>query len=183
MTVLGARLTVYGAENTQMPAAPLAPVPTVTPIEIISLVPTPTPMQPIAIMGTVVYQGACLNNIYVFMTDNNGGYYLTPPLTNHGLYSFVQSPLSVQGFVLWACYDSTGNGIQLTPNYSGYGYPVQQGNGASIENSGDVVCNVGYFGNCMALGPGGGTHYTSNHTVNIVFGGTAGQQSGSSCSN
>ena len=49
------------------------------------------------------------------MTDNYGGYYLSPPSTNNGLYFFTESPLSVQGFVLWACYDNTGNGVQLTP--------------------------------------------------------------------
>jgi hypothetical protein len=177
--VLNLCLTVYGADNNSMPAVDL----TATPTAVFTPILTPTPMPSISIMGTVNYQGQCLNNIYVFMTDNNGGYYLSLPLTNKAFYSFVESPLSVQGFVLWVCYDSTGNGIQLTPNYNGYGYPVQQGNGAPIENSGDVVCNVGYFGSCMAIGPGGGTHYTSNQTVNIVFGGKTGLQSGSSCSN
>ena len=177
-SVLSVWLTVYGADNNTPSAEVLT-----TPTAVFTSVPTPTLMPPISIMGTVNYQGTCLNNLYVFMTDNNGGYYLSMPLTNKGFYSFVELPLSVQGFVLWACYDTTGNGIQLTPNYNGDGYPVQQGNGAPIENSGDVVCNVGYFGNCMALGPGGGTHYTSNRTVNIVFGGAKEPQSGSSCGN
>ena len=138
-------------------------------------------MPVFTLSGTVTYQDKCFNSIYVFMTDNNGGYYLSPPLTNNGLYFFTESPLSVQGFVLWVCYDNTGIGLRLTPHYSGNGYPVQQGNGDSIEGSGDVICNVGYRGACMAMGPGGGMHYSSNNTVNIIFGGMSGLQSGMSC--
>jgi hypothetical protein len=193
--VLGAAIltaTVFASDDTPVfhfpfPAVPViytggdtpTPTPTATPAN--TAVPTPTPIPPFTISGNVNYQGTGTHNVYVFMTDNNGGFYLSTPLPNNGFYSFTESPSSVQGFVLWACYDYTGNGLQLTPNYSGYGYPVEQGNGASLTNSGDVVCSVGYFGSCLMLGPGGGTHYTSDSTVNIVFGGTKGPQSGSNC--
>ncbi|HXL72483.1 MAG TPA: hypothetical protein VN963_02555, partial [bacterium] len=70
---------------------------------------------------------------------------------------------------------------QLTPNWNGYGLPVQQGNGEALTNSGDVICNVGYHGDCMSMGPGGGTHYTSSASVTIIFGGKTGMQSGTIC--
>ena len=151
------------------------PTPTFTPP------PTATPYPAFNISGTVTYQGTGTHNLYVFMTDNNGGYYLSPPLPNKGFYSFIESPSASHGFTLWVCYDFTGNGMQLTPNYGGYGYPVQQGTGASISGSGDVICNVGFFGDCANLGPGNGTFYTSDSTVNITFGGGSGPQSGTSC--
>jgi len=179
MTARGLDNSSNGPVTAAALTATLTATATMTPVN--TPIPTPTPIPAFNISGTVTFQGQCFNSIYVFMTDNYGGYYLSPPLTNNGLYFFTESPLSVQGFVLWACYDYTGNGVQLTPGYNGYGYPVQQGNGAPIEGSGDVVCNVGYRGPCMAMGPGGGTHYTSNSTVNIIFGGLTGLQSGTSC--
>jgi len=128
-------------------------------------------------MGTVTYQGLGINNIYVFMTDNYGGNYLSTPLMNKGVFFFRESPKNVQGFVLWVCYDTTGNGIRLTPS----GFPVEQGNGDPLAGSRDVICNVGYYGDCQLMGYNGSTHYTQDTRVDIVFGGGNGPQSGSNC--
>jgi hypothetical protein len=156
----------------------LTVTPTNTPLD----TPTATPtIAPFTVSGTVTYQGAGQHNLYVFMTDNSGGFYLSSPLLNNGSFFFTASPNNIQGFLLWACYDFSGNGIQLTPNWNGYGLPVQQGNGEALTNSGDVICNVGYYGDCMSIGPGGGTHYTSNASVTILFGGKTGLQSGTIC--
>jgi hypothetical protein len=155
--------------------------PTNTPTDTPTWTPTATPIPPFTVSGTVTYQGVGEHNLYVFMTDNSGGFYLTSPLLNNGSFFFTESPNNVQGFLLWACYDFSGNGIQLTPNWNGYGLPVQQDNGEALTNSGDVICNVGYHGDCMSMGPGGGTHYTSNASVTIIFGGKTGMQSGTIC--
>jgi hypothetical protein len=155
---------------------------TATPTNIPLDTPTATPtIAPFTVSGTVTYQGAGQHNLYVFMTDNSGGFYLSSPLLNNGSFFFTASPNNIQGFLLWACYDFSGNGIQLTPNWNGYGLPVQQGNGEALTNSGDVICNVGYYGDCMNIGPGGGTHYTSSASVTILFGGKTGLQSGTIC--
>jgi hypothetical protein len=156
----------------------LTVTPTNTPLD----TPTATPtIVPFTVSGTVTYQGTGQHNLYVFMTDNSGGFYLSSPLLNNGSFFFTASPNNIQGFLLWACYDFSGNGIQLTPNWNGYGLPVQQGNGEALTNSGDVICNIGYYGDCMSIGPGGGTHYTSNASVTILFGGKTGAQSGTIC--
>ncbi len=158
--------------------APTTPAAISTPADI----PTATPtVIPFTVSGTVTYQGTGQHNLYVFMTDNSGGFYLSSPLLNNGNFFFTASPNNIQGFLLWACYDFSGNGIQLTPNYNGYGLPVEQGNGEALTNSGDVICNVGYYGDCMSIGPGGGTHYTSGASVTIIFGGKTGAQSGTIC--
>lgn len=143
--------------------------------------PTVTPIPAFTVSGTVTYKGVGEHNLFVFMTDNSGGFYLSSPLLNNGSFFFTASPNNVQGFVLWACYDFSGNGIELTPNWNGYDLPVRQGDGESLTNSGDVICNVGYYGDCMSIGPGGGTHYTSNASVTIIFGGKTGLQSGTIC--
>jgi len=156
----------------------LTVTPTNTPLD----TPTATPTIVLfTVSGTVTYQGTGQHNLYVFMTDNSGGFYLSSPLLNNGSFFFTASPNNIQGFLLWACYDFSGNGIQLTPNWNGYGLPVQQGNGEALTNSGDVICNIGYYGDCMSIGPGGGTHYTSNASVTILFGGKTGAQSGTIC--
>jgi hypothetical protein len=155
--------------------------PTNIPSDTATWTPTVTPIPAFTVSGTVTYKGVGEHNLFVFMTDNSGGFYLSSPLLNNGNFFFTASPNNIQGFVLWACYDFSGNGIELTPNWNGYGLPVQQGNGEALTNSGDVICNVGYYGDCMSIGPGGGTHYTSNASVTIIFGGKTGLQSGTIC--
>jgi len=179
MSVFGATaVSTISGTSTNTPSTTSTPTNNNTPT--MTWTPTVTPIPAFTVSGTVTYKGVGEHNLYVFMTDNTGGFYLTSPLLNNGNFFFTESPNNIQGFLLWACYDYSGNGIQLTPNWNGYGLPVQQGTGEALTNSGDVICNVGYYGDCMSIGPGGGTHYTSNASVTIIFGGK-GVQSGTIC--
>jgi hypothetical protein len=126
---------------------------------------------PYTLSGTVNYQGAGTNPLYMVL--QSGGYAVSVigPITNGGSYTISNLTEASQ---LYAGYDNTGNGLEIS------GSNVLQGNGGSLTGSGDIVVLVGYTGSCPNTSGQTGTTYNSTSTVNIVFGGSTGQ-SGTSC--
>ena len=129
-------------------------------------------VTPYTLSGTLTYQGAGSHSLYMVLQMGGNPVSVIGPITNGGSYSI---PNLTETSSLYAGYDTTGNGLEISATN------VQQGNGASLTGSGDIVVLVGYSGSCPNTGGGAhGTAYSSTQTVNIVFGGSTGQ-SGTSC--
>jgi hypothetical protein len=129
-------------------------------------------LAPYTLTGTVTYQGAGSNSVYVILgtPGGPGGLAISSAIANGGTYSFTGLTFPAQ---LIAVYDNTGNGLEDNGS-------LTQGNGTGLTGSGDVLCSVGYTGVTCPRGAGAATTFTSSTTENIVFGGSTGQ-SGTSC--
>lgn len=127
--------------------------------------------NPYTLTGTLTYQGAGSNNLFMVLQEGQNPVSVIGPITNGGTYTL---PSLTEASQLYAGYDNTGNGIEIV------GTNVLQGNGASLTGSGDVIVLDGYTGGCPNTGGQSGTSYSTTGTVNITWGGTTGQ-SGTSC--